>query len=116
MLDLSTIEQTIEELEDADTTFFNCSNLASLYIVRDHLKQTRLDKELFDIIPAYKRYCKVKKNYQLKEISEDVVNREMQNVCTELNEFIHALYCNTESDLERQLIKETIHQLYIGIK
>lgn len=116
MLDIDIIDQTIEELENADTTFFNCNNLASLYTVRDHLKQTRLDKELFDVIPAYKRYCQVKKTYQLKEISAEAVTEEMQNVCKELDEFIHALYSNTDLEIERQLIKNTLNQLYMGIK
>lgn len=37
MLDLETINNTIEELEKQEITFDICSKLASLYIIRDNL-------------------------------------------------------------------------------
>ena len=39
MIDLREIEKTIAELKQGKTTFENCERLASLYIVRDHLKE-----------------------------------------------------------------------------
>lgn len=116
MLDLDVIDQTIEELENADTTFLNCNNLASLYIVRDKLNQTKLDKELFDIIPSYKQFCLTKKKYQLKEVAETAVINDLARVCKEVYEFIDELYSTTESKDERIIITEMINRLYTNIK
>lgn len=112
MMDINIINQTIGELEDADTTFFNCQNLASLYIVRDRLNQEKLDKELYDIIPTYKKYCEVKKKFQMNEVSENIVIDQLQRVCKETKEFINTLYCHSDTELERNVIKQLIEDLY----
>ena len=36
MLNIAEIENTIQELENGNTTFDSCIKLASLYIVREH--------------------------------------------------------------------------------
>lgn len=113
MLDLEVIDQTIEELENSDTTFFNCQNLASLYIVRDKLGATKLDKELRDIIPTYRSYCEIKKKYQLNELGEEAVINGINNVTKEIKEFIDTLYSNTDLQLERDVINNMIKNLYI---
>ena len=38
MISLDSVEQSILELEQKDTSFANCERLAWLYIVKDHLK------------------------------------------------------------------------------
>lgn len=44
MISVDMLESTILELESRDTTFANCSKLADLYIVRDHIvKQQTVD-------------------------------------------------------------------------
>lgn len=112
MIDIDIIEQTIDELEHGDTTFFNCQNLASLYIVREHLKRTNLDKELYDVIPAYKKYCSVKKSYQVNEMPEEAIVQSISTVCKELKDFIIKLYNNTDSEAERICIINTLSELY----
>ena len=113
MLDLEVIDQTIEELENSDTTFFNCQNLASLYIVRDKLGGTKLDKELRDILPTYRSYCEIKKKYQMKELPEEAVINAMTNVSKEVKEFIDTLYSGTDLEMERNIINDMIKNLYI---
>ena len=39
MLNLREVEEAIRELENSSSTYNNCMKLASLYIVRDELKQ-----------------------------------------------------------------------------
>lgn len=114
MLDIEIIEQIIEELENGDTTFFNCNNLASLYIVRENLRQSKLDKELFDIIPTYRKYCETKKKYQFHEVTESAVDLDLQKVCNEIYEFIKELYSSTESKTEREIIDDLITKLYVN--
>ena len=41
MISLEELEKTIIELESRDTTFATCERLAWLYIVRDHLTNTK---------------------------------------------------------------------------
>lgn len=113
MLDLDIIDQTIEELKEGDTTFFNCQNLAALYIVRDKLGGTKLDKELRDVIPTYKKYCEIKKKYQFHELPEDAVTNAIQNVCIEIKEFIDLLYSSSDTQAERNQIIELIKNLYL---
>lgn len=111
MLDIDMINATIEELENAETTFFNCQNLAHLYIVRDHYKGSQshdskdVMNQLNDILPQYKKYIDVKRKYQLKQIQEEAVTDSMQKVCREIKEFIHTLYRNSDTKQEREQIK-----------
>lgn len=112
MLDIDIIDNTIKELEDSETTFFNCQNLAALYIVRDKLGQTKLDKELFDIIPTYKKYCADKKKYQLQEVSEKMVIEDLRKVCKEIKEFVNTLYSHSDIESERNEIQFLINGLY----
>lgn len=113
MIDLDVIDQTIEELENSDTTFFNCQNLAALYIVRDKLGVTKLDKEFKDVIPTYRKFCEIKKKFQLHEVPENAVSNAIVNVTKELKEFINTLYSSTDTQIERDVINNMIKDLYI---
>ena len=113
-MDISLIDRTIEELEDSDTTFPNCADLASLYIVRNFYKPksySSVESELNDIAPSYKKYCDIKRKYQLNEITYDHVINSMRNVCREISEFIMTLYSNTESREERELLTNLLVSL-----
>ena len=114
MLDIALVQNTIQELENSDTTFNNCEKLASLYIVR-HFNSTGLnpvvqtnkdvvEKELADIFPYYKKYCDVKRDYQLNKVGEEVVLTYLASVCKEILEFIHILYNSTDTPQERNII------------
>ena len=117
MLNLQEINETIEQLENGATTFDTCSKLASLYIVRDNLTKTqepvynKVETELNDILPQYRMYCEVKRKYQLKELTDQAVYLAMQDVCTEIREFIQTLYSSTDTPQEREMIRNLINQL-----
>lgn len=109
MLDLTAINDTIEQLENDATSFSTCEKLAILYVVRDHISTNDAVKsELQDILPAYHEYCNTKRRYQLHEIQHDAVLATMELVCTEVDEFLRSLYRNTETDKERVRIRDTL--------
>lgn len=112
-MDMYMIDDTIEELEQSDTNFANCDKLAMLYIIKDHYKKyppvlrglyDEVEEELNDIAPQYKKYCELKRKYQLNEISKEPVIQSMNLVCKEIEDFIRILYCNTDMKEERDLI------------
>ena len=110
-MDIEIIQDNIEELENADTTFDNVRELALLYIVRNNLKssvQPVVIRELHDIFPAYQKYVEAKQAYQ-RHISDDsaLVNY-MQLLCQEIREFMVALYAGTDLRKERHYIEETL--------
>ena len=104
MLDIQQITDTINELEQGDTTFDNCIKLSSLYIVRDNFKSDETTNELDDILPQYRKYCEVKREYQLGNTSKDNVIVAMDRVCKEITEFINSLYSHTDMQEERDLL------------
>lgn len=62
------------------------------------------DYELDDILPQYRKYCEVKREYQLGNTSKDNVIVAMNNVCKEITEFINSLYSHTDMQEERELL------------
>ena len=124
MLDLEEINNTIEELENAPTTYDTCIKLASLYIVKDNAESrlnsiverqnvhyNNVESELSDILPQYRMYCEVKRQYALNQLTKEAVLLSMQDVCREIKEFMQTLYANTEMQEERTLLKEMLNTL-----
>ena len=121
MVDITTIEDTLEELvNDAPTTFETCEKIAHLTITRDLLKSRlnrtregseRVLNELHDILPSYNKYVDTKKRYQQYEVVEQMVVIAMQNLCDEIADFIITLYRNTESAKEREAIETMIDEI-----
>ena len=111
MLDLTLIENTIQELEEKETTFANCEKLAYLYACRDNLARDEVEEELDDILPYYTKYRDIKRRYQLHQTIDHEVLQGMTNVCRELKEFINALYSSTEMHKERVLIRDMLQEL-----
>lgn len=124
MLNIEEINNTIAELESSSTTFANCQKLASLYIVREHYKnsftavvdgynevENNVIYEYKDILPDYQHYCNVKRQYQLGEVTELAVISAMEEVCKEVKEFITTLYSSTDIPKERELISNMIEKL-----
>lgn len=103
-MNLREITDTIEKLENGNTTYDNCIKLSALYTVRDNLKSDT-EKELNDILPQFRMYVAVKRKYQLKELSKDDLIFAMKSMCRDIEEFIDTLYNNTELPEERELIK-----------
>lgn len=110
-MDISEIERTIKQLEGGDTTFESCRKLATLYVVRDNLTTDNVEKELNDILPCYRRYIQIKREYQLGKATDHLLINGMAVVCNEIKEFIESLYHNTELPDERFKIEKTIKEL-----
>lgn len=116
-MDIKAIKDNIEILEDADTTPDNVRELAYLYIVKDHITaglnrvDTALNDEVNDIFPYYKKYIDIKTRYQRNQTTESEVIQGMKDVCRELKEFIKQLYCNTDMNKERILIKKMLTEI-----
>ena len=114
MLDLQEVNNTIEQLEQGETTFASCEKLASLYIVREHFREVPPDqvkKEYRDILPSYEQYVETKKRFFLHEVPEDAVIAKTHSLCIEIQEFLSMLYSNTENALERSELTELVHSL-----
>lgn len=114
-MNLTTINDLIDELEQSDTSLSNIRNLSALYNVKTHLigdyKFNNTAKELNDILPSYIEYVNLKRRYQLKEISIDSVIIQLENVCKEIAEFLQTLYSGTDTEEERKYIHNLIGQL-----
>lgn len=120
MLSLEELDNTISDLENSLQTFTDCQRLADLYIIREYQKSALnsivecsdgVYKELNDILPQYKNYCMIKKRYQLNELPKQTVVYAMKDVCKELGEFLHILYSNTDTQEEREEIKNLVANL-----
>ena len=70
-MDIAEINRCLAQLDQSEMTYSNCAKIASLLIIREFynpdLKSTKthkldqVERELFDIIPHYKKYCGVKR-------------------------------------------------------
>lgn len=117
-MDIQAIKDNIKELENADTTVENVRELALLYIVRDNLENANLTgnfndtaRELDDILPQYRKYIEIKRQYQLGQLPDTAVNKSIRNVCREIYEFISTMYSRTDMKSERDCIDELIQKL-----
>ncbi len=104
IMDVKDINRTISELEQDSTTFENCEKLAHLYIVRDNFYQYEAE----DILPQYIKYVDIKRRYQLGEVSEKLVEKQIILVCKEVSEFLRQLYSSTDLPEEREVFKSMI--------
>ena len=113
-MNIQNINNSIADLEEAEPSLSNIRNLSSLYMVRKHLLENSTDNvtnQLDDILPSYINYVKIKRKYQLNELTEQAVFIAMQQVCKEIKEFLHILYSNTDTPKEREMIRNLIDQL-----
>ena len=109
-MNMKEITNTIEELENGNTTYDNCIKLSALYTVRDNLKSdTR--KELDDILPQFKMYAAVKEKYQLGELHKEDLEFAIHSLCRDIEEFLEVLYHNTELPEERTSIHDMLDRL-----
>ena len=114
-MDLSTINDLIDELENSETSLSNIRNLSALYNVKSHILGNKtydnVVKELNDVLPSYLQYVEVKRRYQLKEITDEAVISYLYRVCKEIKEFIQTLYSGTDTQKERDVLQDLINQL-----
>lgn len=121
MLNFEEIEQYIDELENSPTTLNNCQKLSVLYICREFAQKDDANSETAnndevieqysDILPEYKEYCKIKKDYAFNKVTENAVIKEINDVCNEIFEFINTLYSSTDMPEERKIILQMIKKL-----
>ena len=106
---LDVINETINELEEAELSLSNIRNLAALYTVKTHMLGAQnydgTTRELGDILPSYLTYIEKKRLYQMHEIAEDAVLRALEALCNEINEFLRTLYSGTDTEQERHILK-----------
>ena len=110
-MNIQDINRTIQELKNDSTTFENCEKLAHLYIVKEHLTTNEVQKEYEDILPQYSKYIDMKYKYQMGEIAEAAIEKQIKLVCKEISEFIHTLYTSTDMPIEREYIKKMVNGL-----
>lgn len=117
-MDLLTINDAIQALEEEPTTVENVSELASLYICKANLETSLkndsdvIPDELDDILPYYMKYRDIKKRYQLNQAIDGEVIQGIKDVCRELKEFVDMLFYGTDMNKERLCIREMIKGLY----
>lgn len=113
-MDINQVNETIEELENRETTYDTCIKLASLYIVRDKLTKTGQNKEIIphpNIFPQYNNYVENKRKYQLKEVSGECLYSCMNLLCLEISDFVHNLYSSCDTEEEKIELKNVISSL-----
>ena len=116
-MDLELIQDTISQLEHLEPTYETCQKLASLYIVKEYYKPpvisrlSQVEDELLDILPRYKDYIEVKKEYQLERLSKDKVLLELNKLCEEIYQFIDTLYKCSDMEEERNIIINMTHNI-----
>ena len=115
-MDIHIINETIEELENAEPSLSNIRNLSALYNVKSHIlgspKFDNTSRELSDILPSYIDYIDKKRKYQLHEITDEAVYISLKSVCKEIKEFIQALYSGTDTPKEREMIQQMIKEIH----
>lgn len=102
-----------------DNSHESCQKLASLYIVKDHLRpstQDETEKQLMDILPSYNKYVCIKRNYQLGNAGEQAVGISLKNLCQEVFEFVVSLYSGTSTPEERRYLQELSDKIKNFIK
>lgn len=111
MLNINDINATIRYYEKQGTNLDNCKILADLYTCKDYIDNhysSDTDKEFNDILPCYKEYCEIKKEYQLGNTTKEKVVTSMELVCKEIKEFIRAIYSGTDMQEERDLLEKLV--------
>lgn len=120
-MNLAEVNEAINELQESSLTLSNARNLSALLNVREYLqnaiqsKPDSLEAELNDILPQYKNYCEVKRQYQMHKLSDDDIVIAMRKVCKEVKEFLLILYQNTDTKIERTMIKNMVSDVQEAI-
>lgn len=115
MQDLQTINEFIEGLESEEPTLKNCTQLASLYIVRKHLENLKSDEvedEISEILPSYRIYADIKTRYCNGEVTEEIVLSSLKSLCSEIQDLICIIYANTNMLKERKEVYKMLSYLY----
>ena len=118
MLDFNEIRNTIDQLENSNTTYDTCGKLADLYTVLQYHElqgnktNDNVVDELSDILPAYTQYVKVKTEYKLNKTTKEAVIQSINGLNKEIIEFIDILFSSSDMQEEREKLQKTISDLY----
>lgn len=113
-MDIQSIKEAIEELENSSTTLKNVTDLAALYTVRNNLFEgLQSTQEPSSPLPCYNSYITAKREYQLDENTEGSVIKSMKNLCQDIDSFFDRLYSNTDMAKERRCISELVDSLHL---
>lgn len=117
-MNLSSINDMIDELEQSETSLSNIRNLSALYTVKNNLLNNttyndKTTKELNDILPSYIKYIDIKRKYQMGEAQKESITTYLYSVCSEIREFIQTLYSGTDTQEERTTLKQMVKELHI---
>lgn len=107
-MDKIIVDEMIGELEKADTTFQNCNDLAALYRVRDELGANKIENEIDDILPAFRKYVEIKTMFQQNKATKESVVNSMNLLCKEIFDLICMLYSSSDMPLERIKIQNMV--------
>ena len=115
-MNLAEVNDAIKELQESSLTLSNARNLSALITIQSYMKNAiqskpdSLERELNDILPQYREYCAVKRQYQLGRATEDLMIASMRLVCKEVKEFLLILYQNTDTKIERNMIRRMLSE------
>ena len=116
-MNIQDIEESIVQLENAQTTFSNAFKLSALYIIRNNMKHglkvksDAVESELKDILPQYRHYVAVRKEHQQGKTTDAEIMTILELLCIEVKEFLQALYASTTQQKERDILINTIKNL-----
>ena len=102
MLNIESIDTTIEYYENQDTTLENCKILADLYTCRANYKGNR--ENTTNLVDAYDVYTNSKKEFQLNNTDSTALLNNLDSVLMNLESFIETLYKGTDIQDERDKI------------
>ena len=112
MVNKDILDNIIDELQSEESLFDICQELAEFYIIQDHMFKNESKNEVVtefkEILPEYRKYIEIKRKYQQKQLTESAVILSMQNVCTEIKQFLRTLYSSTDMPEEREQIKSML--------
>jgi len=112
------VEDAIYDLEQAPYTYDNAAELASLYIIQAHMSKEGItgttaviQEEVEDILPAYRQYCQVKRQYQCHEVTEQAVVEALRIVGEEIRDLFNLIYSGTDMGKERKILHNIVETL-----
>lgn len=116
MLDLKLIEYTIDELENKETTFTTCEQLAALYSVREHVlkekKEKQSKKDFTSMLPWYKGYIDIKCKYAKHQVTDEALCEAAKVITQEIKDFLKTLYANADIKEEKEIIEKMFSELH----
>lgn len=78
----------------------------------ESVKQVK--KEADDVLPAYKKYKEIKRQFQLGDATKEKMLSAFDNLARELRELIQIIYRNTNTPEERERLQTLLDNMSVG--